>query len=95
VTLPIIYAFEDGNEADRHMLLSLFVQDHPSQELEESFETVKGIVLRTGARERIQKEALSLLDQAIKEVQVLPATRSRNFLEDVITGVVKDMLRKL
>jgi geranylgeranyl diphosphate synthase, type I len=95
VTLPILYAFEDGNEADRQMLLSLFVQNHPSQELEESFEIVKGIVLRTGARERIQEEALSLLGQVIEEVQVFPDTRSRHFLENVITGVVKDMLRKL
>jgi geranylgeranyl diphosphate synthase, type I len=86
-TLPIIYAHEHANPADRARLAAVYASTDPS---ESDVREVIAILERTGARDYTRDVARRYRDEAIAELDaagvVQPAARAR--LEQIIVSVI-------
>ncbi|MBA2374310.1 MAG: polyprenyl synthetase family protein, partial [Chloroflexi bacterium] len=86
-TLPVIYAFEHAEPADRARLETLYASEHPT---EDEVAEIVGLLERAGGHDYTRDEARRYRDEALAELDaagvVLPAARER--LEQIIISVI-------
>jgi geranylgeranyl diphosphate synthase type I len=88
VTLPILYALESGSEADRQLLRQIFGSERGG-DIRQLHRTVIGILKRTGALARAEREAQRLYQEAINALSVLPPNSGRDTLRFLAQAAIR------
>jgi geranylgeranyl pyrophosphate synthase len=92
VTLPILYAFENGTDHDRHLLRVIFEETALDNDLDVAYDTVRAILERVGVKEMVEKEAVRRQQQALERLMTLPSGDGRDYLEQLSMMVVRRQL---
>jgi len=80
ITIPLILALERSNASDRTALETILSSSEVSST---DIAFARKIAEETGALEGARNSASEFLDQAIKELSILPKTEARNSLEEL------------
>ena len=86
-TLPVIYAFERADAADRVRLAEIYAAETPSRA---DVAEAMAILERAGARDYTRDQARRYRDEALRELAAAGVVEldARRRLEDVIVGVI-------
>jgi octaprenyl-diphosphate synthase len=88
ITLPIIYALEDGSTAESETLHDIFENGYLADTPDEAKKTVTSILQSTGALERAGQEAIHYQQNALAQLARLPENAGRASLANIAERAV-------